>query len=237
MLAMLEALAAHTGLVFDVLDDGHDCVIICSRKDGELLREIIPGFFLEFGMEARIDTFATQFEDIDFCQSKPVWFPDGYRMVVDPGKQLAVLCSGVGWGVSETRDDKLYAAVGMGSLALYRGCPILQELAIKLKQWGSVYDSRVLPTRDFDYKMFQRLGRDWEVQLREATPVPIHTLTRVFFARAFPQMDQYLWESTIRATSKTRATSRGLAFDVVHWAHTGITFPCLVLRSMPGMGY
>lgn len=69
-------------------NDGDDAVVILNRKDLEAFSSGIEDHFLKFGLTMVVEGVFEQLEHITFCQSKPVWFPSGYRMVPNPHKRL-----------------------------------------------------------------------------------------------------------------------------------------------------
>jgi hypothetical protein len=70
--------------------DGDDCLVFVEYDDQWVL-ELLPAWYMRFGHEMRVDKRAERFEDIEFCQTMPIPFQEGYCMVRDPRKTLATL--------------------------------------------------------------------------------------------------------------------------------------------------
>jgi hypothetical protein len=85
MHAFIRALPCKVAL----LNDGDDCVLICEEKDQHWL-DGIPDFFQQMGITMKSGKVSGLFEEVDFCQSRPVQvYPGKWRMVRDPRASLS----------------------------------------------------------------------------------------------------------------------------------------------------
>lgn len=107
-------------------NNGDDCVIICERKD---LRKLdgIANWYRKFGFSMKVGSPVFEPEQIEFCQTRPVWTPNGWVMVRDPLKALAKDSTILLPITGERYAMGWYTAVGECGLALTGGIPVFQE--------------------------------------------------------------------------------------------------------------
>lgn len=107
--------------------DGDDAVLFIPRSALALVKSRLVGWYRELGFRMKVEEVANMLEEVDFCQSRPVWFPDGYVMVREPYRAL----SKDSVSKKPLDSDKTYkrwiAAVGQGGLATTGGCPVSQS--------------------------------------------------------------------------------------------------------------
>lgn len=110
---------------FDVYDDGDDALVFILTKDLAKFRTLIPGFFLEFGMECKVENVGRFIEHAHFCQARPVLTSAGYMLCPDPAKVLRMAYS----GVKEMNDPgirvRYLATLNDFYLAQHGGLPVL----------------------------------------------------------------------------------------------------------------
>jgi len=115
--------------------DGDDSVVVVDRKDAVKLSELDPAkWFLQFGMESKVE-WATEFEQCEFCQCRPVWDGVGWRMVRNPERFL--LRSE--WTVQPHAVSflpRLVTSVGRCELACGIGIPVIQPLSLAMIKAG-----------------------------------------------------------------------------------------------------
>lgn len=184
LLMILMVKACFTALKhrFELYDDGDDVIVIVERENVDDCVAKLPGLYLEFGQEVKIESVAYRFEDIEFCQSRPVVDNTGeYAMVADWRKILSQSASGTRfWHEPTTRADMAYS-VGQCLMALYPGMPIIQKYAQQLCASGGKLNPGIHNT-DWIYKVraagaIQELGK--------LGPEPITGTTRESFAKAY----------------------------------------------------
>lgn len=74
---------------YDYINDGDDGVLFIEADQVECVRKGFQKEFRKFGYNVRIDGVATEIEQIEFCQTRPVYDGIAWRMVRDPLKALA----------------------------------------------------------------------------------------------------------------------------------------------------
>lgn len=62
------------------INDGDDCILIVEKSHLHQFDDLVEKF-AKFGFTMELDEPVTMIERIDFCQCRPVYFPDGYRMI------------------------------------------------------------------------------------------------------------------------------------------------------------
>jgi hypothetical protein len=172
MIATLAALCDIAGIPFTVYVDGDDSVLFAERQ---IPPSLIKTFFPEVGFKA-LGKPVRNFEDIEFCQSRPVFDGVAWRMVRDP--ERVMLRSA--W-ITKRRDPqfikRLIKSVGMCELALNDGIPILQAFALKMIESG-------------DGKFTDQAGQFYQAKNEYFHPTRararvVRYETRVSFERAF----------------------------------------------------
>jgi len=186
---------------FELANDGDDCVLIVEAKDRKKTEDSLVEWFETMGFTMKMERHVDVFEEIEFCQSHPVWTPQGYIMVLDPRAGLAKQCVSIKPLDNEKLMKRWLAAVGEGGIALCGGIPIWQEF------YKHCYDSaegmKPLegdPTQDTGLR---RLGIGMKRQYSQ-----IHPATRASFYYAFKisPTAQLSREASIRTTGKTTYT-------------------------------
>lgn len=162
---------------FRLANDGDDCVLVIERKELSKL-ENLRSWFLEMGFNMKREEHVEVFEQIEFCQSQPVWTPEGYIMVRNPHTSLSKDCVSLIPLTTPKLAKRWMAAVGMGGVALAGGIPIHQEFYQRLVDLGKGYDpllgdlSQLTGAQYLGMGMKRRYG-------------DIHWMTRVSYWRAF----------------------------------------------------
>jgi hypothetical protein len=106
--------------------DGDDAVLFISKRHLKKVSDALPGWFREMGFRMKVEKTAYSLEEVDFCQSRPVWTPEGYLMVREPRRALSKDA------VSKKPLDSLktyqrwIASVGTGGVSMCGGIPVCQ---------------------------------------------------------------------------------------------------------------
>lgn len=111
----------------ELANNGDDCMLIVEREDLARLVKELPRWFLKRGFIMKVELPVSEFEQIEFCQSHPVWDGVCYRMVRNPVTclQKDPMCLKP---LSTSRAlSKWRGAVGRGGLSLTSGIPVLQS--------------------------------------------------------------------------------------------------------------
>jgi len=139
MCVMFHAYASHVGVDVELANNGDDCVIIMESRDLGRFSCGMSDWFLAMGFDMVIEKPCYVFEEIEFCQTHPVWVGpdhDSYIMVRHPKWAIAKDTVSVhGW-----QSEPLYLgwlhAVGTGGMAATGGVPIFQDFYATYLRYG-----------------------------------------------------------------------------------------------------
>lgn len=128
---MLSIVLKRCGIKGAIYVDGDDSVVIIERSD---LRLLDLSYLEQCGMRAKVE-YTQEFEQIEFCQTRPVFDGVAWRMVRNPRRVL----SRTPWVVKKNHLSvvgRYLKSLGMCELALSAGMPVTQALALKLIKRG-----------------------------------------------------------------------------------------------------
>jgi len=168
--------------------DGDDSVVIIEQADRSRLPDLAD-MMLTMCMHTKLEQSTEVFEEVEFCQCRPVEVGGVWRMVRNP---LRVL-SRAGWSVlpmPSTLVRRWVRSVGLCEMILGRGVPILQRLGELMATRGS---GRYYMT-DKHYE-----ARKLQHSIERVRPLEIEYSTRLSFEKAWgvdPQT-QMLIEDTL----------------------------------------
>lgn len=120
MCAMTWSFMRSIGVEFAYANDGDDGIIIVEEKWRDTVLERFHDYFLTFGFTMKLEGVASVFEHMEFCQSRPVWANDHWRMVRSP--DIALMKDSITLRRADTRF--LANVVGWGGLALAGTIPV-----------------------------------------------------------------------------------------------------------------
>lgn len=165
------------GIKYRIADDGDDIQLLTERRNLGRLDDL-EEWYLEMGFSMKREAPVFEFEKIEFCQSRPVWTPEGYIMVRNPFAALAKDCISTVPFQSLKHARRWMKAVGDCGMSLTGGIPIFQSFYSRLiKEAGNV---KALVTQKGDMSGMQRLAVGMKRNFQT-----IHPNTRVSFWRAF----------------------------------------------------
>lgn len=120
-----------------ILVNGDDSLIFMSAHDyyNKYANVNIPSMFEPFGMETKLDKIAYSLIEIDFCQCSPIRTNRGLKMVRKPFR-MAGRVQYTQYKLSEKSRKSYLAGLGLCELAINKGVPVLQDLAIRIIQLG-----------------------------------------------------------------------------------------------------
>nr|WRQ19770.1 MAG: RNA-dependent RNA polymerase [Grapevine umbra-like virus 4] len=203
MVSMTWCYCKAKGIKHKVLDNGDDLVVILNRPDLERFSQGVVEWFLGLGFVMKVEPAVSVFEQIEFCQTSPVW--NGQQYVMCRGVRAIskdLVCT-VG-----TRDIRPWLkAVGDCNLSLCSGIPILQEVALWMRRNGR--DSKVAQHAGFASGM-QRLARGMEQRAREVgerARFSFYCMTGIL-----PDMQKEL-EEVYRNLGRVRETGEEISSD------------------------
>lgn len=138
-----------------LLNDGDDCVIIMDRRTLMKFTDGLQEWFLEMGLTMEYDGIYTELEEVEFCQSRPVFDSvHGYRLIPRPTKRLySDLITTKNISHKKVYNKQIGAIAGCG-LALSDGLPVFNAFY----QWLGRGATPWIPEQgDFYYKFRQEL--------------------------------------------------------------------------------
>lgn len=121
--AMLTSWAEENGVRIKTVVDGDDCVAIMESRDlGRFLEGIIP-WYEERGFRMKIEKPVYEFEEIEFCQCKPVFTGLYWILVRNPIKAITQDHTWIERGGITHKE--VLNATGEGGTQLYADIPVL----------------------------------------------------------------------------------------------------------------
>lgn len=129
MCAMVHAYAEYVGVRVRLANNGDDCVVFCTAKDELRFTTGLQAWFLEMGFTMKVEPTVHVFEQVEFCQARPVEVDGVWTMCRSPFSGLAKdsICLRPEVGKNMVRSFKRWAfGVGSAGTALASGMPVLQ---------------------------------------------------------------------------------------------------------------
>lgn len=176
----------------DIFNDGDDLLMFVPKSQFKKLTNL-SAWYLNWGLRMKVEEPAFIPEQVEFCQSKVVFGPDGWMLVRDFRKVLN--CDYAHNGTVNTH-DKFRAhlrSVGLCGLSMAAGIPVLQEYyALGVRQGLTGKE-----LCDMGNKIYQRkiqINAGHHPKERE-----ISAMTRISFSLAFglTPYDQMAYEDMI----------------------------------------
>jgi len=112
---------------FRLANNGDDCTLIVEKWHVDVILRNLDTYFLNLGYTMKIENPVYELEQINFCQTQPVFDGVGYRMVRDPRTAMAKdLCCLL--NLSDLRTRGLwFDAMNQGGNSLTTGIPVWQQ--------------------------------------------------------------------------------------------------------------
>lgn len=203
MVSMLGLFFEGTGIGWDCLDDGDDILLIIERSSSSGIEALLEAHFLDLGMTLKVESKAEIIEEVEFCQSHPVWVDGHYTFVRNPAKVMSGALVGHKWisMPSLLSRRKLCNTIGMCEAILNRGVPVLQEFAQALiRNAATQKQVRLEHAEQLFYRVRNELGKSKVTKLPVCKPLPISDEARQSFQLAFGvSVDEQLhWEAYLR---------------------------------------
>lgn len=120
----------------ELANNGDDCVLFIESDHLISLQNYVPNFFKSHGFRMTVEAPVYQFEELEFCQTKPVKLSTGWRMVRN---HKAVLTKDPMCLVPVPNDKTLRKwmhAVGMGGTHMASGVPVQQAFYEVFLRYG-----------------------------------------------------------------------------------------------------
>lgn len=127
MCSMIKAFLDERGIVGQLANNGDDCVVFMEQSDLPKFQKELDLWFTAMGFNMVVETPVYDFEQIEFCQTKPIW--DGQRYIMCRKPHTALAKDTVFMQPFQTTRvvQTWMTAVGKGGLALTAGLPVFQE--------------------------------------------------------------------------------------------------------------
>lgn len=110
-----------------IVCNGDDSILIIEDSD---YHKFDLSFFTKYNQVTKMDKSTIVLEELEFCQSSPVWFPDGYRLIRNPERVISrATCMITDYSKAINR---YLMSIGLCELAQNRGVPILQNFSLRL---------------------------------------------------------------------------------------------------------
>ncbi len=179
-------------VVYDILDDGDDCLLIIEEDQLSRVLAELPALVLTMGHELKIENIARTLEDVEWCQSKPVFDGERWKFVRNPFKVMSCCLVGTRWYRQPPRVRREFlAGLAICEASLNAGVPVLQEYAKALARNSHGATAR-----------FDTNSGEWWRYVREMRVRKTDIITdesRLSFAQAFgiSVEDQHHYEATL----------------------------------------
>lgn len=156
MCSLVWVYARLRGITLELANNGDDCVVIMDSKELSRFMTGLPEWFRTCGFAMTVEAPAYEFEQLEFCQTRPVKLSSGWRMVRNHDAVLKkdpmclVPVTGNGF-------RKWLGCVGECGSFLARGAPVQQAFYQAMLKNGSEYSEGF---RQHVYKntsMFERM--------------------------------------------------------------------------------
>jgi hypothetical protein len=164
------------GINIQLINNGDDCVVFMERADVNRFREGLDTWFLEMGYSMKVEDTVYELEHVEFCQTKPVWTPQGCLMVRNPHIAVAKDCFSIHALDRYMGAAKQLTVLAAGGLSLTGGLPVWQSFyRLLARNWCGVVESNIVPEGGMAI-MSHRMERKIS---------SVHHMTRYSFWRAF----------------------------------------------------
>jgi hypothetical protein len=179
--------------------------------------------FNTYGIDVRVDNVAYIFEQIDWCQTKPLEYAPGkWKFIRSFRRIFSRSCTGSKYFNTPSIRGRLMHTIGLAELILNRGVPVLQEYALALIR--NSHSDELVEYTEAD-PMYYRLDAELHAQsldsLADARSDPVQECARLSYARAYgvPPALQLAWEQRLRewTIDLDQTVSRPLCLNPVTW--------------------
>lgn len=222
MCALVWSYAKEVDVKIQLINNGDDCVVFCEAECVPRFVERLDLWFLEMGFNMKVEDPVCELEKIVFCQTQPVWTPDGYIMVRQPHTAIAKDCFSITPLDSHGGMHKYLTVLGKGGLSLTGGIPIWQDLYqlfIGFPEPENNTKNIRNVRRDRQNRVVLETGMMFLASGMDRNYTPPHPQTRCSFWRAFnitpdeqESLERYYQRSEIRWTKEMCDTDPHIPF-------------------------
>lgn len=144
MCAMTYGWHKTSGVDVNLANNGDDCQYFMEAEDEELWRNGFAEYYAKKGFRMELEPTAHEFEMVEFCQSKPVYTIEGWKMVRNPQTLVTKgsMCLLPVQNMKTLRKWMMGVGVAEGSLG--RGVPVIQSFARALRRNGLRCSKRMI---------------------------------------------------------------------------------------------
>lgn len=181
MCGAIKAYADQKGIAVELANNGDDCVIFMEMHDLDRFRKGFDVWFKERGFAMTTETPVYEFEQVEFCQTKPVYVDDKWMMIRNHSAVLKKdpICL-ISIPNSKTYKKWLHA-VGVGGCILNKGVPVQQAFYQCYRRHGIECSQGMIDHINKGNSLNTRIrGLDTKLE-----PQPISPETRVSYYYAF----------------------------------------------------
>lgn len=127
MCSMIKQYSLDRGVRTLLANNGDDCVVFMEGRDLERFSVDLDGWFRKMGFNMTVEEPCTTFEEIEFCQTHPIFDGEEYIMTRHPKWAIAKdTCSVHGFDNAKVF-KKWMGAVGKGGLSMTGRLPVFQD--------------------------------------------------------------------------------------------------------------
>jgi len=178
MCSLIHAYCKERTVEVKLVNNGDDCVVIMENKDLAKFSYGLREWFEEMGFDMKVENPVYTLEEIEFCQTQPVFDGTDYVMCRNPTIAMAKDSICTRSMQSRKEYEEWVASVAEGGLSLTGGLPVLQCFYSSLKRASN---GAVAHWTDRDKDSgFYNMSRGMSKKYRDPTPE-----SRVSFYRAF----------------------------------------------------
>ncbi len=177
MCALVWVYCHNNDIPIEFCDNGDDGCVILETEYLPKLTKGLSAWFLDHGFELKIEAAVFELERIDFCQTSPVWTPDGYMMVRNPLKGLSKDQISFDNITDETQWRQACRLIGECGMHLAGHMPMYCALYRKMVDIGGE-----IPLKNIEV---ERCGMWWLSRGLDYSGRPVHEETRFSFWKAF----------------------------------------------------
>lgn len=157
MCAMVWTWCQKQGIRAELANNGDDCVLILERQDVRRLSlDAMCEWFVAMGFTMKVEKPVHVLEQVEFCQSHPVWTGAEWLMVRRHRHAMAKDCISIKPLDSKPVFDKWRRSVGLAGLSLTGGIPVQQEFYLALMRGAGQAVLTNEPTMETGFMRFAR---------------------------------------------------------------------------------
>nr|BBH43057.1 RNA-dependent RNA polymerase [Carrot mottle virus] len=123
MVLMTRELCKRLEIPHELMDNGDDCIVIFDKEHLSKFQKAVKPYFRDLGFSMKVEAPVFKLEQVEFCQTQPVFDGTQWRMVRQVNSIAKDLCSVISW----EQLPYWWDAIGTCGLALAGGIPVLHS--------------------------------------------------------------------------------------------------------------